>query len=136
VSTLYTSAHDLCRTRLCQASQCENDAEPGWLLCDRCEKRRKRGYAVKLHEVVQPQAPDPETMLLCCDCSTWKLDEAFCFITGRFPSRRNRRLECTPCSSERKRRYRANLSPEKRAEQDERHAANARARRLKQKAAS
>jgi hypothetical protein len=51
------SAHDICTTRLCQAANCENDAETGWALCARCEHRRQRGYSIQIHDA-PPRPPD------------------------------------------------------------------------------
>jgi RNA polymerase sigma factor (sigma-70 family) len=56
-ATVIHSAHDICSTRLCQAANCENDAENGWALCARCEHRRQRGYNIELHDA-PPRPPD------------------------------------------------------------------------------
>jgi hypothetical protein len=119
VSSLSFSAHDLCRTRLCQASGCEGEAASGWALCDRCSRRQLRGYPIVLHLVEQPAAPDPATMLLCGSCSTWKLDEAFSRVAAH-AYRRRRHHECKACAAARRVVYRANRSPEVRAREVER----------------
>lgn len=54
--------------------------------------------------------------LYCSRCDTWKPDEAFAHASNR-PNRRGRHCSCTPCLTKMRREYRANLSPEKRAEQ-------------------
>lgn len=107
------SAHELCQTRLCQAVNCANEAEPGWPLCRWCEARRGRGWDIKLHEVEQPALPDPETMLLCNRCSTWKPDAEFS-RRGDEPKRRYHRFECRACTTLTKRAYRERMTPEQR----------------------
>jgi hypothetical protein len=120
VSSLSFSAHDLCLTRLCQASGCEGEAASGWALCDRCSRRQLRGYPIVLHLVEQPKPVDRETMLWCGgSCQSWKPDEAFSQVRSN-GYRRGRHHECKPCASTRRRVARANRSPEARERERER----------------
>lgn len=128
MTALIVNAHDLCRTRLCQAASCENDAEPGWALCRSCDKRWRAGKEIVLHELVQPRQPEPNSELMCCNCGAWKVDEEFSVCRSQ-KYRRHRHNECKACATKRRREYRANLSPDERTAQNAR-SADARRQRI------
>lgn len=95
------NAHDLCVTRICQAANCENDAMPGWPICERHDRLHKRGVRVTLHETPPLEQPT----LRCSTCNEWKPDEEFPYKPvdagkrggGRNVDRRGRYCYCNKC---------------------------------------
>lgn len=128
VTVLMVSAHELTKTRLCQARDCEHDAEPLSMLCNRCDKRWRAGHQLHMNEIVQPRAPDPALELHCTGCKGWKPDAAFALNSEKH-LRRGRRSECRECCNLRRNAYRLSLDPIKRAQQKERDAKRKRAAR-------
>jgi hypothetical protein len=107
------SAHELCKTRLCRATDCGYDAEPYSRLCWSCQRKDDAGRRIAMHVI--PQRPAEE--LRCSTCNIWQPDDAFpkknrTHRDGRL-DRRGRHYECRACSA--KRRQSRVYTPEQRA---------------------
>lgn len=128
MTAIIVSAHELTKTRLCQAARCEFDAEPGWALCRTCDKRWRAGKEIVLHTIVQPKIPDPTIELNCTRCGDWKLDDLFSRGKDKGPARRGRKCECRACDTLRRREWRARLTPDQLAALQARETASRRKR--------
>lgn len=117
MSAITLSAHELTKTRLCHARDCEADAEPLSMLCTRCDARWRAGKQVYMNEVVQPAPVDTATQLCCTKCGEWKTDDNYGRSTDKGPARRGRKCQCKACDTLTHREYLKNRSPEKVAAQ-------------------